>query len=37
MFVDGDDNGLEAVKSLLGMTTLEATVGAALDEVLGVC
>jgi len=32
--IDVDDNKLEAVKTLLGTTTLKATVNAALDEVL---
>ena len=32
--IDVDDNKLEAVKALLGTTTLKATVNTALDEVL---
>lgn len=32
--IDVDDDKLEAVKALLGTTTLKATVNAALDEVL---
>lgn len=32
--IDVDDSKLEAVKALLGTTTLKATVNAALDEVL---
>lgn len=32
--IDVDDDKLEAVKTLLGTTTLKATVNDALDEVL---
>lgn len=32
--IDVDDDKLEAVKALLGTTTLKATVNEALDEVL---
>jgi len=32
--IDVDDTKLEAVRALLGTTTLKATVDAALDEVL---
>jgi Arc/MetJ family transcription regulator len=32
--IDVDDDKLEAVKTLLGTTTLKATVNTALDEVL---
>ena len=32
--IDVDDDKLEAVKTLLGTTTLKATVNEALDEVL---
>lgn len=32
--IDVDDDKLDAVRALLGTTTLKATVGAAFDEVL---